>query len=122
MLAVRRSKTDARRPGYWDLPGGVVDSDETFTEGLIREVKEEVGMALTPDHVELVWAKADANDERSVVVLFYVACVHRTEVTLSPEHDKAQWVWLEDAIDDFDFELQKEGLKYIDKHDLKPRR
>lgn len=44
MLLVKRK--DEPRKGYWDLPGGFVDLEETYEESAIREVKEELGLVL----------------------------------------------------------------------------
>lgn len=41
LLAVRRAKDPAR--GTLDLPGGFVDAGESLTEGLEREIREELG-------------------------------------------------------------------------------
>lgn len=40
-------------PGYWTLPSGRIEPGETQQAALIREVKEEVGLDVTP--VAKVW-------------------------------------------------------------------
>ncbi|MEK2690392.1 NUDIX hydrolase [Bdellovibrio sp. GT3] len=42
------------QPSYsagWILPGGTVEAEESPMEGLIREVKENLGIIITPTHV-----------------------------------------------------------------------
>ncbi|MGY0064951.1 NUDIX hydrolase [Streptomyces sp. LZ34] len=44
LLLVEQESNEMR---YWSLPGGVVEADETATQGLIREVEEEAGLRIT---------------------------------------------------------------------------
>ena len=43
-LFFKRKETGTPYPGYWGLPGGSVEKNETPTEGMVREVKEELGI------------------------------------------------------------------------------
>lgn len=40
------------RKGEYKIPGGGVEENETFTETLIREVEEEVGLIVKPETIE----------------------------------------------------------------------
>ena len=35
-----------RDNGHWEAPGGILERDETFEEGVIREVTEETGVTV----------------------------------------------------------------------------
>lgn len=43
VLTVRR-----RQPDRWELPGGALEPGETLHEGLVREVREEIGLDVAP--------------------------------------------------------------------------
>lgn len=45
LLVTRRNREPAK--GMLDLPGGFADAGETAEEGVVREVKEETGLAVT---------------------------------------------------------------------------
>lgn len=52
LLVIRRDeKPDIPYPGYWDLPGGGREGDETPMDCALRETREEVGLVLSPDQV-----------------------------------------------------------------------
>ncbi len=37
-----------RDNAHWEPPGGILERDETITDGLLREVKEETGLLVVP--------------------------------------------------------------------------
>lgn len=51
LLLTRRASTLRAYAGQWALPGGRVDAGETPEEAALRELREEVGLALSPQHV-----------------------------------------------------------------------
>lgn len=50
-LLTRRAATLRAHGGQWALPGGRCDAGETPVDTAIREAREEIGLALTPDDV-----------------------------------------------------------------------
>jgi len=50
-VLTRRASKLRRHPGQWALPGGSTDPGETPEEAALREMAEEVGLALGPDAV-----------------------------------------------------------------------
>jgi 8-oxo-dGTP diphosphatase len=86
VLAARR-----RDNGHWELPGGVLELDETIQEGLVREVREEVGIMVEPQALTGVYK----NMRRGIVALVFRCRVaggtpHATE-------EVAEVAWLTDA-------------------------
>lgn len=50
-LLTKRSKLELTYPGYWDIPGGLVDYGELPRQALIRETLEEVGLNIIPTKI-----------------------------------------------------------------------
>lgn len=50
----KRSMQKRINPGKWSVTGGAVDLGEKSIDGLYRECKEEIGVDLNPDKVELM--------------------------------------------------------------------
>jgi 8-oxo-dGTP diphosphatase len=46
-LFCKRRPDDEVYGGYWGLPGGTVEENETPVEGMIREVEEELGVTIS---------------------------------------------------------------------------
>ena len=51
LILTRRAKTLSGHAGQWALPGGRIDAGETPEETALRELEEEVGLALPPESV-----------------------------------------------------------------------
>ena len=47
-LFIRRGLKLKRAPGWWCFVGGEVDPGETYSEAIVREVQEEVGLVVRP--------------------------------------------------------------------------
>jgi len=124
VLLLRRSATDTRRPKDWDLPGGSREPNEDLIEGIKREVKEECGLDIT--NVVPIYSTTEIREwkdnagphKRNAVFIFFTAKTGSDNVVLSFEHDKYQWVDLEKAIDEIDYYLHKDVLKYIIKNNI----
>lgn len=90
ILVLRRAPSMTYKPGTWDLPGGHLAADETFEEGLAREVAEETGLEIMIDHL------LGANKAPGPYVQLLFACRlagPQREVTLQA-HEHAQWRWV----------------------------
>src|SRR3954452_21991774 len=61
-LVIRRADN-----GHWEPPGGVLELDETITDGLVREVREETGLQVRP----LALTGVYKNMRRAIVALVF---------------------------------------------------
>ena len=55
ILLLRRSKTQKIWPGHWHCVTGAIEKDETPSEAIVRETKEEIGLDIkTPKLVAVI--------------------------------------------------------------------
>ncbi|HEX7928180.1 MAG TPA: NUDIX domain-containing protein, partial [bacterium] len=77
VLMIRRADGLARAPGYWGLPGGVLEKGEMPSHGAERELKEEVGLTgrsrqllgTSPSvsrEYELFWVEVEVDDVSTI--------------------------------------------------------
>ena len=74
-LLMHRRPPGKAHAGLWEFPGGKVEATETPHEALIREITEELDIALDPALLE-PWAFAETkapDAERPIVLLLYKA-------------------------------------------------
>ncbi|SCG85206.1 NUDIX hydrolase [Methanobacterium congolense] len=93
ILIIKRSTESKTNPGRWELPGGKVDQNESIDQALLREVYEETGLKITPDHVVGV-SEQNLHIIRAVHIIMSGRIIEG-ELTLSPEHEGYAWVFLE---------------------------
>jgi 8-oxo-dGTP pyrophosphatase MutT (NUDIX family) len=113
VLTLRRSETAPRRPLASDIPGGWVEEGEDFTAAAIRETEEETGIQLAMPDLQLVYTHTARLDDNNTCWLFFIGHTKQTEVKLSPEHDKAEWLTLDQAIEAINYAVQHDFLAYV---------
>jgi ADP-ribose pyrophosphatase YjhB (NUDIX family) len=94
ILIVRRARPPAN--GVFTLPGGVVETGETLTEAVAREVREETGLEIEPVGLagfrETIARDGDDRVERHFVILCFAAHWCSGEPVLNEELSEAQWL------------------------------
>jgi 8-oxo-dGTP diphosphatase len=120
ILIIRRSESDERRPLEWDVPGGMVEPEESYIDGAVRETKEEVGFDIDTNDLPLVYTTCDMTEYGNVVWIYYSARVNSLEPTLSHEHDKYQWVTVGEALSLITYGRQNKAIDYITSNKLLP--
>ena len=82
-----------RDSGAWQIPGGVLELDESILTGVRREVEEETGLLVEPDRLTGVYK----NLRRGVVALVFRARVIGGQARPTDESAAVEW-WAPDRI------------------------
>jgi len=94
VLLVRRARHPALN--LYTLPGGAVETGETLTEAITREVREETALTIEPvalaGHREVIVRDAQDRIERHFVIMCYAARWRSGEIVLNDELDDARWL------------------------------
>lgn len=81
---------------YWELPGGAVDADESPYDAAVRELKEELGLSVTPGRLLVVdWVPPRAGRTEGVMFVYdggVLDPVKATEIHL-PADELRSWAW-----------------------------
>ncbi len=88
-LLLKRSMKSRNYPGKWELPGGKVNRGERFDDALVREVREETGLAVKLKRF-LGSASAEMPHVIAIQLVFLVEPAPGTPV-ISPEHEGQTW-------------------------------
>lgn len=80
--------------GYYGLPAGKVEKNETYTAAAIREAKEEAGVDLMPEHVRFVHL-AYRNEDMEWVDIYFEADQYEGEPYNAEPHVHAELAWFD---------------------------
>jgi 8-oxo-dGTP pyrophosphatase MutT (NUDIX family) len=81
---------------YWEIPGGAVEADESPYAAVVREISEELGLALTPGRLLVVdWVPPEPDRTESVCFVFDGGVLGAAaQVTIQMnEQELRSWAW-----------------------------
>lgn len=91
VLLLRRYQT-GWMDGFYALPAGHIDGNETFSTAMIREAKEEVGVTIAPEDLEFVNMTHHNSDKEYVYVVFTAKKWNGEPQNMEPEKcDDLAW-------------------------------
>lgn len=93
VLVIRR-----RDNNHWEPPGGVLELDETFEEGVRREVLEETGVHITVDRLTGVYK----NLNRGIVALVFRCHANNQPRSTTAEATEVRWMTRDEIKDMMD--------------------
>lgn len=80
----------------WSLPGGAVETGELLTDAIQRELSEELGLDIFPNHlgelVEILRSDKNGDTARHFVIAVFVAEIEETPLQAGDDATAAQWV------------------------------
>lgn len=88
LLAQKRATSS--QPLHWEFPGGKVEENETQSEALAREIKEELGLDI---EVNSFFAKAEGEIKGREIHLYTYDCKPLTDQPILHEHNAIQWLF-----------------------------
>ena len=98
VLVVRRLNPPLQ--GQWSIPGGLVETGETIKQALIREIREETGLAVEPIELievfERILRDTDSRVQYHFVVIDYLCRILSGEACPGTDVSEIQWTRLED--------------------------
>jgi 8-oxo-dGTP pyrophosphatase MutT (NUDIX family) len=110
VLLLRRA-AGTRCPGTWETVHGTIEANEEPEQAALREVQEETGLKV--DRLYSITVQPFYLPKRHVVMLGvgFAAFVQRTDVRLDSEHDKAEWLSVDDALERYHWPRERDGLR-----------
>lgn len=81
---------------HWELPGGVVEADESPYDAAVRELREELGLSVTPGRLLVVdWVPPRSGRTEGVMFVYDGAVLDasRTAGIQLPVDELRGWAW-----------------------------
>lgn len=96
VLLLRESSNyaDSTNTGSYDVVGGRIEPGQRFDASLLREVKEETGLAVSVGKPFFVneWRTIVRGEQWQIVGIFFECFADTENVQLSNDHDGALWI------------------------------
>jgi 8-oxo-dGTP diphosphatase len=98
ILIAQRKENDTHSL-QWEFPGGKVEEGESPSESIIREIKEELDIHISPDNVfDVVYHKYE---KRNIILIVY-NCTYLSGEPRAIECNDFKWIDIK-SMQDFEF-------------------
>jgi 8-oxo-dGTP pyrophosphatase MutT (NUDIX family) len=99
LLLIQKSSNDPYQPFKWEVPGGRLHSTEELDDGLVREVREEVGIEIIPGPPLSMWSwyLGDGPDSVRVIAVSRKCEAVGRDIDSSAQEDSdhiGSWAWV----------------------------
>ena len=102
---------------FWDLPGGRMEYEETPEETVVRELKEETTLDVTPEKLLGVWWFLSPTNKNHMVCITYLCKAKdlNVDITKNPENDPInEFAWVtKDELLEGKYKILNDSLKDI---------
>lgn len=102
-LLLQRAEHDKGFASHWGAPGGGIEIDESPTEAMLRELREETGLVFETADLEELGAGYVTFNDSGKQLEYHMYRVHletEPELVLNPaEHQSLAWVTAEEALE-----------------------
>ena len=92
--------------GKLDLPGGFIDPNETAEEAACREIKEELGLTITPDDLTYITTEPNNYIYKNVAYrtmdIFYECALKTESISVAAQDEIQELVWIKRSEIDLD--------------------
>ena len=79
--------------GYWALPGGFVEMDESLEEAALRELEEETGVSGVPLTEVGAFGDPDRDPRGRVITIAYAAVLEKPVLKVETGSDASEVAW-----------------------------
>ncbi len=93
ILLLKRADHEKVYPSAYTFPGGKVEGNDTITQALAREVKEECGLDLEPGIILIKEKAIGRPDGQTSKSLSFLCSVKKSEPILLEANDFTGYVW-----------------------------
>ena len=89
LISLRQNRREY--DGYWEYPGGKVESSETLEIGLIREIKEEIDLEISKNCIAPLTFAVDQQEVSQKILFLYICRKWEGSIT-SLLGQRLEWV------------------------------
>ena len=94
ILVLKRREEEVVYPGFYTFPGGKIEGNDTISETLAREVKEECGLDLEPGFILIKEKSIGRSDGQTSKSLSFLCSVKNPDIVVIDKNDFTAYAWV----------------------------